>query len=268
MRECVQHLKAAHNKSTPTMNIDLKYKLIETENPLSDFVYGFSSLRNISKIEDGVIIPNGRIDLFFSKTTNKQFRISLVGLETKPKAVPKQGDSAFFAISFNPLAMEYILHHSIADILNTGKTLPDNFWDFTIDDLLDFDMFCKKASQKILSLLPKEIDERKRKLFELIFALDGEISVKDLSAKLFWSARQINQYFNRQFGLSLKAYCNILRFQASLSHIQDGRLFPQLNYYDQSHFIKEIKKLSGVSPKELFKNHNDRFLQFLVTNKK
>jgi hypothetical protein len=51
-------------------------------------------------------------------------------------------------------------------------------------------------------------------------------------------------------------------FQASLSHIKEGKLFPQLNYYDQSHFIKEIKKFSGVSPKELFKNQNDRFYNF------
>jgi AraC-like DNA-binding protein len=162
--------------------------------------------------------------------------------------------------------VEYVLHQSIADILNTGRILPNDFWGLTADDLNDFDMFCNKATSKILSLLPTEIDERKRILFESIFASNGEISVKELSEKLFWNERQINQYFNQQFGVSLKAYCNILRFQASLSHIKEGKLYPQLNYYDQSHFIKEIKKFSGVSPKELFKNQNDRFLQFLVTD--
>jgi AraC-like DNA-binding protein len=79
--------------------------------------------------------------------------------------------------------------------------------------LKDFVLFCEKASLKIQSLLPKDIDERKRKLFEWIFTTNGEISVKELSEKLFWSERQINQYFNHQFGLSLKAYCNILRFR-------------------------------------------------------
>ncbi len=180
--------------------------------------------------------------------------------------MPRQHISTFFAINFNPIAVEYVLRHSVSGILNTGRMLPNNFWGFNADDLNDFDMFCEKASQKIQTLLPKEIDERKRKLFEWIFASNGEISVKELSEKLFWSERKINQYFNQQFGLSLKAYCNILRFQASLSHIKEGKLFPQLDYYDQSHFIKEIKKFSGVSPKELFKNQNDRFLQFLVTD--
>jgi len=248
------------------MNNNFHYKLVRSDNPLADFVYSFSSLQNISDITEGVIVPNGRIDLIFFRTTDNQFLISLMGLETKPKLIPGLNISTFFAINFNPLAVEYVLHHSIADILNNGRILGNNFWGFNAYDLNDFDTFCEKASLKIQSLLPKDIDERKRKLFEWVFTTNGEISVKELSEKLFWSERQINQYFSQHFGLSLKAYCNILRFQASLSHIKEGKLFPQLNYYDQSHFIKEIKKFSGVSPKELFKNQNDRFLQFLVTD--
>jgi len=245
------------------MDNNLHFQLIKPDYALADLVYCFSSLQNLSDLEDAVIIPNGKIDLIFSKTPDNIFRVSLLGLETAPKYV-KQNIEKFFAISFNPLAIEYIFNLSIADILNSGKNLANDFWGFSIDDLDDFDAFCQKATQQIYSLLPKEIDERKRKLFDLIASTNGEISIKDLSEKVFWSDRQMNRYFKQQFGLSLKAYCNILRFQASLAHIKEGELYPQLNFTDQSHFIKEIKKLSGVSPKELFKNENDRFLQFLV----
>ena len=248
------------------MDNTLHYQLIKPDKSLTDYVYCFSSLQNVSNINEAVIIPNGKIDLMFSKTADNLLRISLLGLETKPKYA-KQDVSNFCSVSFNPLAVEYILQHPVADILNTGKALQPDFWGFSVDDLNDFDVFCEKASQKIRQLLPNEVDERKRKLFELIFVANGEISIKELSEKVFWNERQINRYFNQQFGLSLKAYCNILRFQASLPHIKKGTLFPQLNFTDQSHFIKEIKKLSGVSPKELFKNKNDRFLQFLVYNK-
>jgi AraC-like DNA-binding protein len=250
------------------MNDTPQHTLAKPDQSISDFVYCFSSIQNLSGIPEGVIIPNGRIDMALYKTSDGQFHISLLGLETKPKMTPGQNINTFFAINFNPLAVEYVLRQSVADILDKGKPLPDDFWDFSIDDLNDFDSFCEKATQKIQSLLPKEIDERKRKLFALIFETNGEIGVKELAESLAWSARQINQYFNQQFGISLKAYCSILRFQASLSHIKEGKLFPQLNYYDQSHFIKEIKKLSGTSPKELFKNENRRFLQFLITDKK
>ena len=248
------------------MDQTLHYQLVKPEDSLVDYVYCFSSLQNLSSINEGVVIPNGKIDLIFSKTADNVLNIALLGLETKPKYA-RLDIISFFSISFNPLAIAYIFKFSVADILNSGKILPNNFWDFSIDDLNDFGAFCEKASQKILSLLPKEVDERKRKLFELIAEANGEISIKELSEKLFWTERQINRYFNQQFGLSIKAYCNILRFQASLQHIAEGKLFPQLNFTDQSHFIKEIKQLSGVSPKELHKNKNDRFLQFLMYNK-
>jgi len=248
------------------MNSDLHFKLVRPDKSLDTFVYCFSSLQNLSDFRDGVIIPNGKVDLIFSRTTDQQFRVSLIGLETAPKFLPKQTVSGFFAISFHPLGAEYILRRSIAGFVNSGIELPVNFWDFTITDLDDFDAFCKKASQTIKSLLPGEIDDRKLKLFDLIFSSNGEITVQELSGEICWSQRQINRYFNQQFGISLKAYCKILRFQVSLEHIRGGKLYPQLNFTDQSHFIKEVKQFSGVSPKELFKNQNDRFLQFLATD--
>lgn len=121
-----------------------------------------------------------------------------------------------------------------------------------------------KATQKIRQLLPAKADERKLKLFELVYASKGEMSVQELSEKTGWSSRQINRYFTKQLGLSLKAYSTILRFRASLEHIAQGRLFPELNYADQNHFIKEVKKFSGVAPKELSQNKNDRFVLLSV----
>lgn len=246
----------------------LTYTISKPDESLSDFVYCFSSLQNLSHFTGGVIVPNGKIDLMFCKTTDNRFQIVLMGLETKPKPMPDFHVEAFFAVSFNPLALEYVFQESIAEFVDSGKELPNDFWGFNINDLDDFDAFCKKASTKIQSLLCPEIDSRKRQLFELIFVTEGEISIKELSEKVAWSERQINRYFKQQLGVSPKAYCGILRFQASLPHIKEGKLSPQLNFTDQSHFIKEIKKLSGVSPKELFKNPNDRFLQFLVYHSK
>jgi len=241
----------------------LSFQLIEPDKALVDFVYCFSSLQNFSIQREAVIIPNGRIDLIFSRTEDNLLQIALLGLETKPKYTSQEVTN-LYSVSFNPLAVEYLLGEFVAEIINKGKLLPDNFWDFNIEDLDNFTSFCEKISAKIYSLLPKEIDERKKKLFELIFSANGEVSIQELADKVFWSQRQINRYFNQQFGLSVKAYCKILRFQASLPHIKKGQLNPQLNFTDQSHFIKEVKQFSGVSPKELYRNKNDRFLQFLV----
>ena len=244
------------------MEKKLEFELAQPDPSLADFLYCFSSLQNLSAEHEGVIIPNGKIDLIFSRNSKQEFFIALLGLETKPKYTKQQVES-FFSVSFHPLAIEYLFKHSVAEIINTGMLLPSDFWGFTPSDLDSFEHFCQKATKKIQERLPTQIDERKRSMFRLVFASNGEISIKELSEKIFWNQRQINRYFSRQFGLSLKEYCKILRFQASLPHIKKGQLYPQLNFSDQSHFIKEIKQLSGVSPKELYKNENDRFLQFL-----
>ncbi|MDQ1162406.1 AraC-like DNA-binding protein [Chryseobacterium sp. SORGH_AS 447] len=249
------------------MQPTLDFKLIQPDDSLRDFVCCFSSMHHFSHTHEAVVIPNGRIDLIFSKTKDNRIQVALLGLETQPK-YPDQEFSDFCSVSFNPLATEYIFGFPMAGLINSGMLMPDDFWGFQAEDLNDFEGFCQKMTEKIKSLLPENVDVRKRRLFELIFASNGEISIAEISEKISWSQRQINRYFNQQFGLPLKSYCKILRFQASLSDIKNGNLYPQLNFTDQSHFIKEITKFSGVSPKELHKNENGRFLQFLVYGEK
>lgn len=247
------------------MDNHFQYNFIEPNQAISDFVENLGTFHNPSdEPKEVVIIPDGRIDLFFMQSSIEPFHVSLIGLETYPEPREIPPKTLAFVVSFKPIAVEYILHTSIADLLNTGKDLPEDFWNFKSDDLQDFELCCKKATQKIKELIPKEIDERKRKLFDLIYSSKGEMSVKELSESVGWNSRQINRYFTKQLGLSLKAYSTILRFRASLGHIAQGKLFPELNYTDQNHFIKEVKKFSGVVPKELSKNKNDRFVLLSV----
>jgi AraC-like DNA-binding protein len=245
------------------MEKELKYKYIKPDKSLADFVESFWYLKNHSNSDkEVVILPDGRIDLFFTQSDTEPFHVALLGIDTQAEQATITPNWHTFAISFKPIAIAYIFRDTVPYLLENVQTMPTDFWDFSQDDLNDFDLFCEKATQKIKSLLPKEVDERKRKLFELIYSSNGEMTVEELSAKVFWSSRQINRYFNQQFGLSLKAYCNIIRFRASFEHIKEGKLFPQQNFADQSHFIKEVKKLSGVSLKNLKQNKNDRFIQF------
>lgn len=252
------------------MNNDTFYcKFIEPEESLADFVESIGVFHNpANEPRDVVVLPDGRIDLFFSRSATEPFHVTLMGLETEPeqRSVPPQ--TLNFAISFKPLAVEYILQTSIADFLNSAKNYPNDFWGFNDTDLNDFDAFYKKISDKVKTLIPKEIDERKRKLFNLIYESKGEMTVQQLSQSVSWSSRQINRYFNQYLGLSLKSYCNILRFRKSLEHVAKGKLFPELNFTDQNHFIKEIKKFSGVVPKELSKNKDDRFVLLSLLKRK
>lgn len=240
-------------------------KFIDPDHSLATFVESIGMFRNRSdKAKEVTILPDGRIDLFFWKAEDQPFEIVLNGLETAPVQRPITAHTLAFVISFKPLALEYIFKSTMGDFLNHSKVMPADFWDFSEDDLEDFDVFYHKISNKVRSLLPSQVDSRKGKLFDLIYASKGELSVAALAETSNWSSRQINRYFNQQLGLSLKAYCSILRFRASLEHIAHGKLSPELNFSDQTHFIKEIKRLSGAVPKTLSRNENDRFVLLSV----
>ncbi len=247
----------------------IEFKILQAPPPLADFVESFWMLENNSNTaHDTVGLPDGRFDIIFSYTAQEAFNITLMGLGTEPGQHFIPPKIVMFAVSFKLLAIEYLLDIKLASFVNTAHPLPTNFWGINKTDLKDFDKFYEKLSIKMISLIKANIDSRKHYLFELIYASNGTLSVKELSEKVFWSSRQINRYFNEQFGISLKAYCNILRFKTSLHHIKEGKLFPQLNFADQTHFIKEVRRFSGVAPKELFKNQNDRFILLSALPKK
>jgi len=245
------------------------YQMIRPSQELAFFVDSFWMLHNLSdKPEEVIILPDGRVDLFFSISMVEPFHISLQGISTRPEQASILPGTKIFAISLKLPAAEYILHESIAHLADNVKLLPGDFWGFNAGDIEDFDLFCRKANDKLMPMLPEETDNRKLELFNLIYTSNGSIPVQELSGKIFWSSRQINRYFTQQFGISLKAYCNILRFRASFGDISQGKLFPQDNFSDQPHFIKEVKKFAGVSPRELKRNQNDRFIQFSTLPRK
>lgn len=247
------------------MNSDLAFCLQQPDPSIAPFVESFWELRNLSGSDkEIVVLPDGRADLTFFRSATDPFCIIRSGIETFPQQVLLKSHTVMFAISFKLPAIEYIFRDSIAGILDYAQALPADFWGFNETVLNSFTLFCQKATRHIQSLLPPDPDLRKQELFHLLYSTKGDISVKALSEKVYWSSRQINRYFNDRFGLSLKSYCSILRFRASFEHIKEGKLFPQQNFADQPHFIREVKKRSGVSPKELKQNQNGRFIQFSV----
>ncbi len=140
--------------------------------------------------------------------------------------------------------------------------LSSDFWNVNHYQSHAFEDFVAGISNQLTNSIKHlgEIDGRKLKLFELIY-LDTPGSVKELSENVYWSSRQINRYFNQQFGFPLKEFLKIVRCKSSYNDISKGNLFPQKGYFDQAHFIKDVKKYTGTTPRKLYQNKNDRFLQ-------
>lgn len=237
---------------------------LETIQPVAElapFVESFWMLTNHSdEKKPAAVLPDGRLDVSFN-FSNPQF-LGLHGLETRPSQVEIEPQFRMFSVSFRPLAAEFLFREVLPLMPDRIALLPGTYFNATTGQFKDPGQFSALLTEVLRSKLPADIDPRKKRLFERIYASHGATGVKELSEELGWSSRQINRYFHDTFGLSLKTYCNILRFRSSFGHIKAGKLFPEENYADQSHFIREIRKYAGVVPTELARNKNDRFVQF------
>ena len=66
------------------------------------------------------------------------------------------------------------------------------------------------------------------------------------------SHRHFVQLFRRQVGLGPKQLCRVLRLRGALEHAKRGATWAEValaaGYYDQSHFVHDLKAIAGVSP--------------------
>lgn len=243
------------------MQSGIVYEEIKPEGKLALFVDSFWLLRNESDENvDVIILPDSRIDASFGDTASDSFMLH--GLENHASQASIPAKIRMFAISFKFLAAEY-LFKSFAPILpDDVRQLPQSFWGIPNSSYTTLPEFYEAFLPIIETKLVGQPDNRKIKLSELLYTSQGAATVAELADASGWSSRQINRYFQHYLGMPLKNYAGILRFRASFGHIKAGRLFPEQEFADQSHFIREIKRYSGVVPKELAKNQNDRFIQF------
>lgn len=193
---------------------------------ISHFVHSFWMLENKTGKEiPSTVLSNGMVDMIAHKTNTDNWQTVIRGIDTEPSQVKIENGTKMFSIGLKLLAVEYLLGDSIKDVLNIGKNTSNDFWKFNGNDFSSLKNFSNKTTKKSLSIT--HIDNRKKKLFELIYSSHGSITVKELSEEVYWSSRQINRYFNDQFGISLKTYCNILRVGESFKHISEGKLYPE-----------------------------------------
>lgn len=226
------------------------YFEIPPSEDLAPFIKCFWSFDNESGAAlNYTTLPDGCLELVVFYQDGVLKSVSVFGILAEAYDLLMPANELKFGIRLRPLAKEYYLDRC--------ETL-DRFAAFTKGGLAGF---ASQVSADMLAVIG-QVDSRKQLLFDLLQQSDGNIDVAALASQCFWSARQINRYFNKQLGLSLKSYSNILKIYASYQQIKAGDLNPDTGYYDQSHFIREIKKHTGTTPKQLLKNEAQRYLQF------
>lgn len=250
------------------MNEQSTYKETRPKTELKDFVHSFWMHENNTYSSQKItIVPDSYFKIVITVKNNKAIAYFLTGLWTEEKTVSIASRATTFGCRLKILAAEYLLNQEIP--LGKYQQLELPFLNVDKFDLSSFETVVEQWQNELIKQIPKkEIPGNKLRLSQLLDTMNGEISATEVSNKIYWTNRQINRYLNKYIGVSLKKYLNIQKCYHSYIQIREGTFFPKKGFFDQAHFIREIKKHTGETPKSLHQNQNDRFIQLKRISKK
>lgn len=131
------------------------------------------------------------------------------------------------------------------------------------DDMQRIALIADFLSLRLRQAHPRDalIDESLR-LIETDIAC---VSVRSLLERLNISERHFQRRFAQAVGVPPQAYIRVRRFNAAVKLIKTGQyrrltdIAHALNFYDQSHLIRDVSTLSGLTPKALARRTDDTY---------
>jgi len=174
----------------------------------------------------------------------------------------KKGSYASIQVIFKPPALSTLLGLNASALTNGFAELNE----FSNEDL-NLQLMEASNEQKQIVLLTnfllaklKQMPSRDALVEEslrLIHQNIASIAVKDLLNHLAISERQFERRFSQTVGITPQAYIRVKRFNEAL-RLMKARQYARLtdiayalHFHDQSHFIRDIKALSGLTPKTI-----------------
>jgi AraC-like DNA-binding protein len=262
--------------------VPMVVKYIKPTAVLSEFVHSYWVLEidaSEGEVEERVI-PTGAIQLMFHYKTpfvckNEKERIvqprSFVsGISSSWTDVAACGNSGVIAVVFRPFGA-----------CNFIKT-PLHYLENASVNLLDTDDACAKIVEERINLansVPervailenyllgcfKPVDKSDLQLIKnvviTIMQHRGRITASDVSKRLFLTEKTLERKCAALIGISPKQFIRIIRFQEVIKGFtkRGNKLLSELScengFFDQAHFIKDFKAMSGFTPKEFLSKY-------------
>jgi AraC-like DNA-binding protein len=251
--------------------------------------YIFESEADI-EFED-TVFPSGNMEVIFnlgegtweSSFENKFFRtpqIELWGQITKPLAIRSKGRHTMLGIKFLTHSAAYFFNEEIGVFNNRVSDLCDIIGSpvkILYSELLEITETNRRIAL-IENFLSKRLTTTGRKSFRIdkvaniltsINKNPTETCINTIASKHGITPRYLHKLIYQHTGLSPKAFNKINRFQRSLRLIaKNDQPFTSIaydcGYFDQSHFIRDFKSFTSVTPSAYLENKfpvNQVFLQ-------
>ena len=222
------------------------------------------------------IVPDGCIEMFFilgddvrRYTSEDEFviqpRAMVLGQITEPFYIQPVGHVNTFAIRFYPYGFANFVDTEIRNLADKDTPLAQLFGQEPAEDLTQEIRQATTSQQRIGIiedfLLQKLIDSSTidrlvKSTIDSLLMSKGSVSIKDIARDNDVSRRSLERKFVKQVGISPKQLSKVIRLQAALKSMLNRQteslteVAYENEYYDQAHFIKDFKELTGTSPKD------------------
>lgn len=260
----------------------MKYQTYEPVASLSTLVRCYWTLESPieSPVAKQTIVPDGCMEMIFhygdlykqysqNGSSIIQPRCFVIGQLTQPLEIEPTGVTGIFAVRFQPNGFFPFATVPIKEMANTAVPFGQLFGaagKATEQDILNACSALERIQriERFLSQLLTDttiIDHIASSVVATILSANGQRSVDEVAQQSHINRRSLERKFSKAIGLSPKQLSKIIRLQAMLKILLSKQFsnFTDLaykgEYYDQAHFIRDFKELTGFTPKEFYGNN-------------
>lgn len=212
-----------------------------------------------------VVIPDACVDILFCKT-NGMIKTQIAGTRLERGDVDTNLKGEYFGIRFLPGVNPLNGIIKLSELVNSEAIFHELITSNDEKEQLMEDMFFSNSFEEKIKIFmnyytnhfDKQIEDKNSLKYVLrnkIINSNGNLKLTDLSSFTNYSERYLNKKIHEDFGMNPKNLIRMIRFQKTISNltakIKDINCIDtalESGYYDQSHFNKEFKNLTGLTP--------------------
>lgn len=262
IRDLYRPIQPAVSSKTPFVT----YQEFLPHTTLQPYIYCFWRLRAVETLKEPFfyrIVSDGCIDIFFQLDDTKTAfamgfckeytaydlgsKFDYVGVRFLPSMFPQLFDISAIELSNVCEPLDNVLPKVASYIQSCFYPLQS---EMEIIDVLN------NYFLNLISSIDLSSDKRFYNAMEVILKEQG---VLELDFDTGISSRQLRRLFHYYLGQNAKTFAKVVRFQnilkakPTVTSLKKHKIFYDLGYFDQSHFIKDFKSFYGVTPAKAFR---------------
>jgi AraC-like DNA-binding protein len=255
-----------------TNTADIYYPLDETEKHFIKSIWRLQEYNITERTE--TILPKGTVEIIFNFSDNITYlnpsldikttlpSCFINGINFKPFKLIKNGQQSFLGIQLNTLGLKVLFDLSAKEFNNNifeGSQVCKSL------DTLSQQLYHKKAFNEQVQMIKNWINQKiyhshclkaLSQIHNLFHSSKfNNITVKKFCNEVYLSDRQVRRLSAEWLGMNTERFLLYCKYLTSLHLLHNSELSLtqiglEAGYYDQSHFIREFKSFTDLTPKE------------------